>query len=128
MEIHKSIPQPFFPSYNRTLKHHGCLNTLHQTLGMSFRTFWGPVEEFLVAGELWIDHKKLNFFSVVSAAICTDHLLGVELSTLCQYKAVLDRNPRTCPCSVDVRRRPYERDGPIGRVLGLITTANPVVF
>ncbi|MQL75377.1 hypothetical protein Taro_007740 [Colocasia esculenta] len=32
-------------------------------------------------------------------------------------KAVLDRNPRTCPFSVDVRRRPCEGDGPIGRVL-----------
>ncbi|MQM09870.1 hypothetical protein Taro_042750, partial [Colocasia esculenta] len=32
-------------------------------------------------------------------------------------KAVLDRNPRTCPFSVDVRRRPCEGDGPTGRVL-----------
>ncbi|MQL97309.1 hypothetical protein Taro_030004 [Colocasia esculenta] len=30
---------------------------------------------------------------------------------------VLDRNPRTCHFSVDVRRRPCEGDGPIGRVL-----------
>ncbi|MQL86794.1 hypothetical protein Taro_019326 [Colocasia esculenta] len=30
---------------------------------------------------------------------------------------VLDRNPRTCPCSVRVRRKPCERDGPIGHVL-----------
>ncbi|MQM00108.1 hypothetical protein Taro_032837 [Colocasia esculenta] len=58
------IPQPFFPSYNRTPKHHGYLNTLHQTLGTSFRTCWGRVEEFLVARELWIDHKKLIFFPV----------------------------------------------------------------
>ncbi|MQM09473.1 hypothetical protein Taro_042346 [Colocasia esculenta] len=105
MEIHKPILQPFFPSYNRTPKHHGCLNTLHQTLGMSFRTCWGRVEEFLVARELWIYLKKLIFFPVVSAAICTDHLLGVEL-----------------------RCRPCERDGPIGRVLGLVATANPVTF
>ncbi|MQM01007.1 hypothetical protein Taro_033751 [Colocasia esculenta] len=111
------IPQPFFPSYNRTPKHHGYLNTLHQTLGMSFRTCWGRVEEFLVARELWIGHKKLIFFPFSSAATCTNHLLGVELSTLCPYMAVLDRNPRTCPCSVRIRRRPCERDGPIGRVL-----------
>ncbi|MQM06808.1 hypothetical protein Taro_039635 [Colocasia esculenta] len=58
------IPQSFFPSYNRTPKHHGYLNTLHQTLGTSFRTCWGRVEEFLVARELWIDHKKLIFFPV----------------------------------------------------------------
>ncbi|MQL98002.1 hypothetical protein Taro_030698 [Colocasia esculenta] len=73
------IPQPFFPSYNRTPKHHGYLNTLHQTLGTSFRTCWGRLEEFLVARELWIDHKKLIFFPFSSAATCTNHLLGVEL-------------------------------------------------
>ncbi|MQM13031.1 hypothetical protein Taro_045955 [Colocasia esculenta] len=76
-----SIPQPFFPMYNRTPKHHGYLNTLHQTLGTSFRTFWGRVEEFLEARELWIDHKKLIFFPFSSAVTCTNHLLGVELSS-----------------------------------------------
>ncbi|MQL69809.1 hypothetical protein Taro_002126 [Colocasia esculenta] len=30
--------------------------------GTSFRTCWGLVEELLVAGELWINHKKLIFF------------------------------------------------------------------
>ncbi|MQM02905.1 hypothetical protein Taro_035681 [Colocasia esculenta] len=30
--------------------------------GTSFRTCCGRVEELLVAGELWIDHKKLIFF------------------------------------------------------------------
>ncbi|MQM14218.1 hypothetical protein Taro_047148 [Colocasia esculenta] len=124
----QSCNPSFFPSYNRTPKHHGCLNTLHRTLGTSFRTCWGRVEKFLVARELWINHKKLIFFPVVSAAICTNHLHGVELSTLCQYKAVLDRNPRTCPFSVDVRHRPCERDSPIGRVLGLVATANPIAF
>ncbi|MQL93511.1 hypothetical protein Taro_026157 [Colocasia esculenta] len=90
------IPQPFFPSYNRTPKHHSYLNTLHQTLGTSFRTCWGRVEEFLVARELWINHKKLIFFRFSSAATCTNHLLRVELRS---------------------KRRPCERDGPIGRVL-----------
>ncbi|MQL99732.1 hypothetical protein Taro_032459 [Colocasia esculenta] len=61
------------------LKHHGCLNTLHQTLGTSFRTCWGPVEMFLVAGEQEIIHTKPFFFPVVSIATCTDHHLGVEL-------------------------------------------------
>ncbi|MQM22716.1 hypothetical protein Taro_055772 [Colocasia esculenta] len=61
------------------LKHHGCLNTLHQTLRTSFRTCWGRVEKFLVAGEQEIIHTKPFFFPVVSAATCTDHHLGVEL-------------------------------------------------
>ncbi|MQL72370.1 hypothetical protein Taro_004723 [Colocasia esculenta] len=106
MERHKPIPQPFFPSYNRTPKHHGYLNTLHQTLGTSFRTCWGRVEEFLVARELWIDHKKLIFFPI--------HLLQPAQTIIL---AVLDRNPRTYPFSVDARRRPCEGDGSIGRVL-----------
>ncbi|MQL82379.1 hypothetical protein Taro_014866 [Colocasia esculenta] len=80
------IPQPFFPSYNRTPKHRGYLNTLHQTLGTSFRTCWGRVEEFLEARELWIDHKKLIFFPFSSAATCTNHLLGVKLSSGPQSK------------------------------------------
>ncbi|MQL88516.1 hypothetical protein Taro_021080 [Colocasia esculenta] len=32
-----------------------------------FRTWWGRVEELLVAEELWNDHKKLIFFLVASA-------------------------------------------------------------
>ncbi|MQL73346.1 hypothetical protein Taro_005699 [Colocasia esculenta] len=40
-----------------------CFYTFDYTdRGTSFRTFWGRVEELLVAGELWIDHKKLIFF------------------------------------------------------------------
>ncbi|MQL68907.1 hypothetical protein Taro_001175 [Colocasia esculenta] len=65
------IPQPFFPSYNKTPKHHGYLNTLHQTIGMSFRTCWGRVEEFLVVRELWINHKKLIFLPRSPATTCT---------------------------------------------------------
>ncbi|MQM04336.1 hypothetical protein Taro_037131 [Colocasia esculenta] len=53
----------------------------------------GP-NELLVAVELWNDHKKLIFFPVASVATCTDSHL-----------------------EVDQRRRPCERDGPIGRVL-----------
>ncbi|MQM22357.1 hypothetical protein Taro_055408 [Colocasia esculenta] len=45
---------------------------------MSFRTFWGRVEKFLVAGEKEIIHTKPFFIPVVSAAICTDHLLEVD--------------------------------------------------
>ncbi|MQL99941.1 hypothetical protein Taro_032666 [Colocasia esculenta] len=45
---------------------------------MSFRTCWGRVEKFLVAGEKEIIHTKPFFFIVVSAAICTDHLLEVD--------------------------------------------------
>ncbi|MQM21234.1 hypothetical protein Taro_054271 [Colocasia esculenta] len=89
-----SKPQLSFPSHNRTPKHHGCLNTLHQTIGTSFRTCWGRVEELLVAEERWNDHKKLIFFPFSSAVTCTNH-----------------------PLEVDQRRRPCERDGPIGRVL-----------
>ncbi|MQM17972.1 hypothetical protein Taro_050955 [Colocasia esculenta] len=64
MERHKPIPQPFFPSYNRTPKYLGCLNTFHPNPRDEFTTCWGGVEEFLVAGELWIDHKKDIFFPV----------------------------------------------------------------
>ncbi|MQL83922.1 hypothetical protein Taro_016419 [Colocasia esculenta] len=47
--------------------------------GTSFRTCWGRVEKFLVAGEQEIIHTKPFFFPVVSAATCTYHHLGVEL-------------------------------------------------
>ncbi|MQL78988.1 hypothetical protein Taro_011432 [Colocasia esculenta] len=60
------------------LKHHGSLNTLHKTLGMSFRTCWGRVEKFLVAGEQEIIHTKPFFFHVESAATCTDGHLEVD--------------------------------------------------
>ncbi|MQL89576.1 hypothetical protein Taro_022144 [Colocasia esculenta] len=93
MERHKLIPQPFFPCCIRTPKTHRCLNTLHPNPRDEFRTCWGRVEELLVAEELWNDHKKLIFFPVASAATCTDSHLEVDQSTLCQYKAVLDRNP-----------------------------------
>ncbi|MQM09285.1 hypothetical protein Taro_042154 [Colocasia esculenta] len=112
-----SKPQPSFPSCNRTPKHLGCLNTLHPNPRDEFRTCWGRVEELLVAEELWNNHKKLIFFPVASAATCTDSHLEVDQSTQRQYKAVLDRNPRTCPFSARFRRKPCERDGPIGRVL-----------
>ncbi|MQM14451.1 hypothetical protein Taro_047384 [Colocasia esculenta] len=75
------------------------------------------LKELLVVEELWNDNKKLIFFPVASVVTCTDSHLEVHQSTLCQYKAVLDRNPRTCPFSARFKRRPCERDGPIGRVL-----------
>ncbi|MQL84635.1 hypothetical protein Taro_017145 [Colocasia esculenta] len=65
----------------------------------------GRVEELLVAEEQWNDHKKLIFFPFSSSATCTNR-----------------------PLEVDQRRGPCERDGPIGRVLGLVAIANPVAF
>ncbi|MQL77981.1 hypothetical protein Taro_010408 [Colocasia esculenta] len=73
-----SKPQLGFPSYNRTPKHLGCLNTLHPNPRDEFRTCWGPVEELLVAEELWNDHKKLILFLVASVATCTDSHLEVD--------------------------------------------------
>ncbi|MQM04052.1 hypothetical protein Taro_036844, partial [Colocasia esculenta] len=55
-----------------TPKHHGSLNTLHQTLGDEFTSCWGRVEEFLAAGEQEIAHTKPFFFPVASAATFTD--------------------------------------------------------
>ncbi|MQL99547.1 hypothetical protein Taro_032270 [Colocasia esculenta] len=100
-----SKPQLFFPSYNRTLKHHECLNTLHQTLGDEFTSCWGRVEEFLEAGEQEIVHTKPFFFSFSSTATCTKR-----------------------PLEVDQRRRPCERDGLIGRVLRSYRDSKPVAF
>ncbi|MQM12006.1 hypothetical protein Taro_044918 [Colocasia esculenta] len=103
MERHKSILQPFFPCWIRTPKTHRCLNTLHPNPRDEFRTCWGRVEELLVVGELWINHKKLIFFPVrLLRPAQTVHLKSIK-----------------------VRRKPCERDDPIGRVLSLITTAHP---
>ncbi|MQL95878.1 hypothetical protein Taro_028551 [Colocasia esculenta] len=82
MERHKPIPQPFFPSYNRTTKYLGCLNTLHPNPRDEFTTCWGHVEESLVAGELWIDHKKDIFFPRLSAVTCTNRPLEVDQRNL----------------------------------------------
>ncbi|MQM11142.1 hypothetical protein Taro_044045 [Colocasia esculenta] len=60
----------------------------------------GRVEELLVAEELWNDHKKLIFFPFSSAATCTNRPLEIDQSTMCQHKAVLDRNPMPCPFPV----------------------------
>ncbi|MQL89108.1 hypothetical protein Taro_021672 [Colocasia esculenta] len=99
--------QPSFPSYNRTPKHLGCLNTLHPNPRDEFRTCWGHVEELLVAEGLWNDHKKLIFFPVASAATCTDSHLEVDQR---------------------FRHRPCERDCPISRVLSLVAIAHPSHF
>ncbi|MQM09534.1 hypothetical protein Taro_042411 [Colocasia esculenta] len=88
-----------------TPKHHGSLNTLHQTLGDEFTSCWGRVEEFLAAGEQEIAHTKPFFFPFSSAVTCTNR-----------------------PLEVDQRRRPYERDGPIGRVLRSYRDSKPVVL
>ncbi|MQL78435.1 hypothetical protein Taro_010858 [Colocasia esculenta] len=100
-----SKPQLFFPCHNRTPKTHRCLNTLHQTLGDEFTSCWGCVEEFLVAGEQAIIHTKPFFFPVASAETCTDSHL-----------------------EVDQRRRPCERDGPIGCVLRSCRNSTLVMF
>ncbi|MQL82960.1 hypothetical protein Taro_015445 [Colocasia esculenta] len=121
-----SKPQPSFPSYNRTPKHLGCLNTLHPNPRDEFRTCWGRVEELLVAEELWNGHKKLIFFPVESAATCADsHLEVDQRTTLCRSRESLVCNPKHCPFSVGFRRRPCERDGPIGHILSLVATAHP---
>ncbi|MQL84429.1 hypothetical protein Taro_016929 [Colocasia esculenta] len=65
----------------------------------------GRVEELLVAEELWNDHKKLIFFPFSSATTCTNR-----------------------PLEINQRRRPYERDGPIGRVLRSCHDSKLVAF
>ncbi|MQM19712.1 hypothetical protein Taro_052723 [Colocasia esculenta] len=62
----------------KTPKHHGCLNTLHPNPRVEFTTCWGRVEELLVAGELWIDHKKVIFIPYSSASTCANRPLGVN--------------------------------------------------
>ncbi|MQM10926.1 hypothetical protein Taro_043826 [Colocasia esculenta] len=105
MERHKPIPQPFFPSYNRTPKYLGCLNTLHPNPRDEFTTCKGRVEELLVAGELWIDHKKGIFFPRSSAATYRNRPLEVDQrTTMCQKRESLVRNPKHCPFSG--KRRP----------------------
>ncbi|MQM06266.1 hypothetical protein Taro_039088 [Colocasia esculenta] len=83
------IPKPSFPSYNRTPKHHGYLNTLHPNPRDEFRTCWGCVEEFLVAGEQKIIHTKPFFFPFSSAATCTNHPLEVDQ----RIRTKLDQTP-----------------------------------
>ncbi|MQM15563.1 hypothetical protein Taro_048509 [Colocasia esculenta] len=56
---------------------------------MSFTNCWGRVEELLVAGELWIDHKKLIFFLFSSASSCANRPLGVDQ----RYKRCMSRTP-----------------------------------
>ncbi|MQL74547.1 hypothetical protein Taro_006907 [Colocasia esculenta] len=69
---------PFFPCCIRTPKTHRCLNSLHPNPRDEFRTCWGRVEELLVAGDLWINHKKLIFFPHSPATTCTDSHLEVD--------------------------------------------------
>ncbi|MQL67950.1 hypothetical protein Taro_000279 [Colocasia esculenta] len=71
----------------------------------TFTSCWGRVEEFLAAGEQEIVHTKSFFFPFSSAATCTNH-----------------------PFEVDQRHRPYERDGPIGRILRSCRDSKPVTF
>ncbi|MQL88087.1 hypothetical protein Taro_020644 [Colocasia esculenta] len=61
-----------------TPKTHGCLNTLHPNPRVEFTTCWGCVEELLLAGELWMDHKKDIFFPCSSTTTCANRPLGVE--------------------------------------------------
>ncbi|MQL83970.1 hypothetical protein Taro_016473 [Colocasia esculenta] len=82
----------------------------------------------MAAGEQEIAHTKPFFFPFSSAATCINCPLEVDQSTLCQYKAVQDRNPRTYPFSVGFKRRSCERDGPIGCVLRSCRDSKPVVL
>ncbi|MQM14852.1 hypothetical protein Taro_047783 [Colocasia esculenta] len=77
-KLNMPILKSSFPSYNRTPKHHGYLNTLHPNPRNEFRTCWGRVEELSVAEEMWNDHKKPFFFPFSSAATCTNHPLEVD--------------------------------------------------
>ncbi|MQL78467.1 hypothetical protein Taro_010886 [Colocasia esculenta] len=63
------------------------------------------VEELLVAGEQEIAHTKPFFFPFSSATTCINR-----------------------PLEVNQRRRPCERDGPIGRVLRSCRDSKLVVF
>ncbi|MQL75929.1 hypothetical protein Taro_008303 [Colocasia esculenta] len=85
LETNLSKLQLSFPCHNRTPKHYGFLNTLHQTLGDDFTSCWGHVEEFLAAGEQEIAHTKPFFFLVASAATCTDSHLEVDQSFHLEY-------------------------------------------
>ncbi|MQL94697.1 hypothetical protein Taro_027353 [Colocasia esculenta] len=59
----------------------------------------------MVAEELWNDHMKHIFFPFSFAATCTNR-----------------------PLEINQRRRPCERDGPIGRVLRSCRDNKPVAF
>ncbi|MQL85066.1 hypothetical protein Taro_017580 [Colocasia esculenta] len=57
---------------------------------VKFTTCWGRVEELLVAGELWIDHKKAIFFPYSSATTSANHPLGVEQRCFAKVALVKD--------------------------------------
>ncbi|MQL91641.1 hypothetical protein Taro_024259 [Colocasia esculenta] len=92
------IPKLFFPSYNRTPKHHGYLNTLHPNPRDEFRTCWGRVEEFLVAGEQEIIHTKPFFFPFSYAATCINHPLEIDQ----RFKFKLDQTTSITVLLLDV--------------------------
>ncbi|MQL75909.1 hypothetical protein Taro_008298 [Colocasia esculenta] len=76
-------------------------------IGDEFTSYWGRVEEFLVAGEQEIVHTKPFFFPFSSTATCTNRPLEVDQR---------------------FRHRPCERDGPIGHVLRSCRDSKPVAF
>ncbi|MQM21393.1 hypothetical protein Taro_054432 [Colocasia esculenta] len=69
------------------------------------RLLQGHVEELLVAEELWNAHTKLFFLPFSSVVTYTNR-----------------------PLKVDQRRRPCERDGPIGHVRRSCRDSKPVTF
>ncbi|MQL79176.1 hypothetical protein Taro_011621, partial [Colocasia esculenta] len=75
------------------------------TLGAEADYAAADLEEFLVAGEQEIVHTKPFFFPFSSTGTCTNR-----------------------PLQVDQRRRPCERDGPIGRVLRFGHDSKPIAF
>ncbi|MQL88088.1 hypothetical protein Taro_020645 [Colocasia esculenta] len=55
-------------------------NSAENRRGVEFTTFWGRVEELLVAREVWIDHKKDIYFPYSSGTTCANRPLGIEQS------------------------------------------------
>ncbi|MQL76752.1 hypothetical protein Taro_009145 [Colocasia esculenta] len=117
MERHKPIPQPFFPCCIRTPKTHRCLNTVHPNPRDEFRTCWGRVEGLLVAGELWIIHKKLIVFPRSSTTTCTNYPLEVDQSQIGHvHKAIVIERTVMIGSRQDMSSRSAARErGSLGR-------------
>ncbi|MQL86707.1 hypothetical protein Taro_019245 [Colocasia esculenta] len=87
------IPKRFFPSYNRTHKHHGYLNTLHQTLGTSLelaRVVW--------RSSWWLESRRS---SIPSSSFFPVHLLRPARTTFLKpiKEHPVSKEGKTCPQS-----------------------------
>ncbi|MQM10400.1 hypothetical protein Taro_043298 [Colocasia esculenta] len=82
-----------------------------QTLGMSYITCWGRVEELLVARAQEIKHTKIIFFPSSYATTCVHRPLGVD-----------QRTPKTHGCLNTLHPNPrnefYNLLGSCGGALG----------